>query len=109
MLRIKDNVDLKELEKFGFKPKYSETTGELVEYFYVELKETGLSNFMGIFLVKKECEKKQLKIRNVFKRDYRGVPLIKENKVWAFDNNKYYCTALDKLYDLIQARISRKR
>ena len=24
MLKIKDNVDLKELEKFGFKPKYDE-------------------------------------------------------------------------------------
>ena len=31
MLRIKDNVDLKELEKFGFKTKYDEDTGELKE------------------------------------------------------------------------------
>ena len=31
MLKIKDNVDLKELEKFGFVPRYSEETGELVE------------------------------------------------------------------------------
>ena len=29
MLKIKDNVDLKELEKFGFKPKYDVDTGEL--------------------------------------------------------------------------------
>ena len=31
MLKIKDNIDLKELEKFGFVPRYSEYTGELVE------------------------------------------------------------------------------
>ena len=29
MLKIKDNVDLKELEKFGFKAKYNEDTGEI--------------------------------------------------------------------------------
>ena len=27
MLKIKENVDLKELEKFGFKPKYDEDAG----------------------------------------------------------------------------------
>ena len=29
MLKIKDNVDLKELEKYGLKPKYDEDTGEI--------------------------------------------------------------------------------
>ena len=28
MLKIKDNVDLKELEKYGFEIKYNEDTGE---------------------------------------------------------------------------------
>lgn len=32
MLKIKDNVDLKELEKFGFKAKYDEDTGKIVKY-----------------------------------------------------------------------------
>ncbi len=32
MLKIKDDVDLKELKKFGFKPKYDEDTGELQRY-----------------------------------------------------------------------------
>lgn len=32
MLKIKDNVDLKELEKFGFKPKYDENTGRIYAY-----------------------------------------------------------------------------
>lgn len=34
MLKIKDEVDLKELEKFGFKPKYNEDTGEIKSYSY---------------------------------------------------------------------------
>lgn len=32
MLIIEDNADLKELEKFGFEPRYSETTGKIVRY-----------------------------------------------------------------------------
>lgn len=35
MLKIKDDVDIKELEKFGFKPKYNENTGELNRYIKV--------------------------------------------------------------------------
>ena len=35
MLKIKDKVDLKELEKFGFKPKYDEDTGKLVEMYRI--------------------------------------------------------------------------
>ena len=32
MLKIKDNVDLKELGKFGFKPRFDEITGKIVRY-----------------------------------------------------------------------------
>ena len=32
MLKIIDNVDLKELEKFGFKPKYDEDSGAIIYY-----------------------------------------------------------------------------
>jgi len=32
MLKIKDNVDLKELEKFGFKLKYNENNGKPFNY-----------------------------------------------------------------------------
>ena len=32
MLKIKNNVDLKELEKFGFKAKYDEDTGKIYKY-----------------------------------------------------------------------------
>ena len=33
MLRIKQEVDLKELEKFGFKPKYDCDTGNILYYY----------------------------------------------------------------------------
>ena len=58
MLKIKDEVDLKELEKFGFKPKYSEDTGELNEYFYVNKIETGCTYFLGINIKKETITKK---------------------------------------------------
>ncbi len=32
MLKIKDDVDLKELEKYGFEPYYNSYTGEICEY-----------------------------------------------------------------------------
>ena len=32
MLKIKDNVDLKELEKFGITPRYDELTGKIKKY-----------------------------------------------------------------------------
>ena len=35
MLKIKDNVNLKKLEKFGFSPKYDQYTGELVEMYRI--------------------------------------------------------------------------
>lgn len=107
MLKIKDDVDLKELEKFGFKPKYDEDTGELNEYFYVSKDETGCLGFLGIG-VKKETKPKKLKLRYTFKRDKFGVPKVKENKVWIIDNYRYYCTDLDKLYDLIQSDLVEK-
>ena len=108
MLKIKDNVDLKELEKFGFKPKYSTETGELDEYFYVNLKETSLSNFLGISIVKKDIKPEKLRIRYIFKRDYRGFPLLKEDKIWVIDNLHYNCTDFDILFDLIKADLVEK-
>ena len=32
MLKIRDDLDLKELEKFGFKPKYNEDNGKIYKY-----------------------------------------------------------------------------
>ena len=33
MLKIRDGIDLKELEKYGLKPKYDEYTGEIIAYY----------------------------------------------------------------------------
>ena len=96
MLKIKDSVNLKELEKFGFKPKYSEENGELVEYFFVNNTETSISKFLGISIIKKDTS-----LRN--KKDYRGIPLVNESKIWIIDNYNYQSTDFDILYDLIQA------
>ena len=35
-LHIKDNVDLKELEKFGSEPRYNEITGKIVRYIKID-------------------------------------------------------------------------
>lgn len=37
-LKIKDDVDLKELDKFGFRAKYDEDTGRVRTYIYEEKK-----------------------------------------------------------------------
>jgi hypothetical protein len=108
MLKIKDDVDLKELERFGFKPKYSEDTGELNEYFFVNRVETELPIRCGINIKKEETKSKKIKIRHVFKRDKYGCPNIKENKVWIIDNYNYYFTDFDILYDLIKADLVEK-
>lgn len=42
MLKIKDNVDLKELEKYGFKPRYNEYTGRLVSYIFLKEDESSI-------------------------------------------------------------------
>lgn len=110
MLKIKDSVNLKELEKFGFKPKYSEENGQLVEYFFVNNKETSIPKFLGISIIKRNVgvKNKKIKIRKRFKKDYRGVPLVNESKIWIIDNYNYQCTDFDILYDLIQAGLVEK-
>ena len=111
MLKIRDNVNLKDLEKFGFKPKYSEKNGELIEYFFVNNKETSISMFLGIQIVKKDVglkKKRKLRILKTFRRDHRGVPLVKEGKIWIIDNYNYHYTDFDILYDLIQAGLLEK-
>lgn len=56
MLKIKDNVDLKELENYGFKPKYDTDTGKLCsykhykyEFVYVSLRDRELNASSSIY------------------------------------------------------------
>lgn len=92
MLKIKDNVDLKELEKFGFKPKYDENTGQICAY-------------------QKKCEKDaggllvNITETTSLIRIYRA--LKGENKIWRINKyNDYF--DIDTLYDLIQAGLVEK-
>lgn len=90
MLKIKDEIDINELRKFGFKPKYHEDTGEIIAYQKTnkEIEYEGLT-------VKLETVKSEIRI---FKRTKVG---------WII--NKYKERAdLDTLYDLIQAGLVEK-
>ena len=90
MLKIKDSVNIEELERFGFKPKYDEDTGEVIAYQKVnkEIEYEGLT-------VKVEGIKSKIRI---FKRTKKGWLINKYNE--RFD--------IDTLYDLIQAGLVEK-
>jgi len=88
MLKIKDNIDLKELEKYGFKPRYDTYTGEITNF---------VNERIAIGLTGCTIEKT---IFNIFKL----------GKKWCFKCNIYEFNddVLDILYDLIQAGIVEK-
>ena len=90
MLKLKDGVNLEELEKFGFKPKYDEDTGKIIAYVkWIKEKE-----YEGLNI---KLEKTKSKIR-IFRRsdtDWR----INAYHDW-FD--------IDTLYDLIKANLVEK-
>lgn len=90
MLKIKDNVDLKELEKFGFKPKYDENTGKIKAYEKVKKEK----EYMGLSVT---IETTKSKIR-IFRRT---------DKEWRINPyNEYFDE--DTLYDLIKANLVEK-
>ena len=92
MLKIKDDVDLKELEKFGFKPKYNEDTGEVCAY------QKKCEKDVGGLLISITETTSIIRIYRFFKR---------KSIEWRINKyNDYF--DIDTLYDLIQARISRK-
>ncbi len=90
MLKIKDNVNIEELKKFGFKPKYDEDTGEIIAYQKTN-KET---EYEGLTV---KIEKTKSEIR-IFKRTKIG---------WLISKYKEYAD-LDTLYELIQAGLVEK-
>lgn len=97
MLKIKDDVDLKELEKFGFKPKYDEDTGELKEYYKEYLtNEDGHRYYETIrFYV--------IKSRRLF--------LTRCNccgGTWDVFHSKFGYEIIDLIYDLIKADLVEK-
>lgn len=84
MLKIKNDVDLKELEKFEFKAKYNENTGELHRYIY--------KNSMVIY------------IDNKYIRPFRQL-----NEYSELDLEYFKADFVEEvLYDLIQAGLVEK-
>ena len=97
MLKIKDNVDLKELEQFGFKPKYDENTGELKEYYkeYCEkINEAMYSEKIGFYIKKK---------RRLFSTKIKCC-----GYVWNVFSEKFGSEMMDLIYDLIKADLVEK-
>ena len=89
-LDLGDNVDLKELEKFGFKPKYDENTGKIKAYEKVKKEK----EYMGLSVT---IETIKSKIR-IFRRT---------DKEWRINPyNEHFDE--DTLYDLIKADLVEK-
>lgn len=99
MLKIKDNVDLKELEKFGFVPKYSETTGELVEMRRTVQVRNRNYKHTGATVVK-QVTKQPKNFWTIFKRSGRIEPYLYLLNLETID--------YEILYDLIQAGLVEK-
>ena len=92
MLKIKDDVDLKELEKFGFKPKYDEDTGEICAY------QKKCEKDVGGLLISITETTSLIRIYKAFK---------KEGTEWRINRyNDYF--DIDTLYDLIKADLVEK-
>lgn len=89
MLKIKDNVDLKELEKYGFKILYDENTGQPKELF---------KQYYGWFYERRT----KISFRKRFKL---GLGFSKK-KIWLSNFYNYDTNDLnlwqDTLYDLIK-------
>lgn len=85
MLKIKNNVDVKELEKFGFKPKYDEDTGKIKAYEKIKKEEEYMCLSVTI-----ETTKSKIRIFRRTDKEWRINPY-----------NEYF--DVDTLYDLIKA------
>ena len=90
MLKIKDNVDLKELEKFGFKPKYDEDTGKIKAYEKIKKEEEYI-----VLGVTRTTIKGKIRIFRRTDIEWRINPY-----------NEYF--DVDTLYDLIKADLVEK-
>ena len=94
MLKIKDNVDLKELEKFGFKPKYDVDTGKIKKYIK---QETYYGFDINIEYIAISVEENSIQRGQYDRIDFWQVHLgEKTNK------------SIDLLYDLIKADLVEK-
>ena len=105
MLKIKDNVDLKELEKLGFKPYYDCNTGK-ISYWYKTIIDKNFS--------KREYNEYQIDIRDNTRFFYHKKHWIRKKAVKNMikfklaEEGNVYELFFDTLYDLIQAGLVEK-
>ena len=91
MLKIKDNVDLKELENYGAVFYYNENDGKIDEIWFVDNNYKGSSYWFKLKFKKEKINKGIL-----FKRNYFVF------KLELVDKHNFY-NKVDLLYDLIKA------
>ena len=102
-LRIKKDIDLKELEKFGLKPKYDEDTGEIIAY--EERKNIfGSSSDKRLFFKRKKIA--PLRFFKNTNNDFIFVENYFKGSEYIGGYNRY-CD-FDTLYDLIKADMVEK-
>ena len=106
MLKIKDNVDLKELEKYGIVPKYDEDTGEVCKYEKIIYDDNDYHYFRRIIRFIKKFDNRKL----VFRKNNKDIFRLDEVVFCdSFGFNKYKNACdFDLLYDLIQAGLVEK-
>ena len=104
MLKIKDDVPIEILkDRFGFKFKYNENTGEIAEIYKITAK--GLTNY-GLHFEKKNIRKNIINIKTFFhKQQYF---YIDDNILWCNKNFYAYDFDFETLYDLIKADLVEK-
>ena len=90
MLKIKDNVDLKELEKFGLKPKYNEDTGKIK--MFVSFRHQGILH--------------QTLFQTIFYEYKKGIYILDD--MCTKDSPRNYRVDTELLYDLIKADLVEK-
>lgn len=94
MLKIKDNVDLKELEKFGF-------DFDFIGHVYTKNIDDKKTN-KEICDDEEDIEYKDFVFLNIYYEDNREISLYFQ------DMEDYYSVKLDTLYDLIKADLVEK-
>lgn len=104
MLKIKDNVDFEELEKFKFKPKYNQDTGEIMYYYREYSKFPEFRSDKWLSRVEIYVESKQIKSE----RYHRYIENKREIKAIIGKCSDEF-DVVEILFDLIQAGLVEKR
>lgn len=111
MLKIKDNVDLKELEKFGFKPEYDIHTGKLNNMYYEVVVEDIYVYRIMIIPYKEKLQEHYYKPFS-FLRINKPKEIMFPKSYWEIDLKDFSAFLGNKtcevLYDLIKADMVEK-